>query len=132
MFNVNTIKIIHGGLTRNNAFRGYFVYPFMERGRKLLQTRALQHWIERASINRLILIIQFSIFARKCTFSQSGSHIHILGRDNVGGVQVNIKLTARCCNMFTYRYISTRILQCTITQCNSTLPLISYNYIKFK
>ena len=32
---------IHGGLTRNNAFRGYFVYPFMERGRKLLQATSL-------------------------------------------------------------------------------------------
>ena len=62
--------------TRNNAFRGYFVYPFMERGRKLLQAPALHHWIERASINPLILITQFSIFAWKCTFSQSGSHIY--------------------------------------------------------
>ena len=48
----------------------------MERGRKLLQARTLHHWIERASINRLILLTQFSIFARKCTFSQSGSHIY--------------------------------------------------------
>ena len=71
--NVNVIKYSRW-FTRNNAFRGYFVYPFMEHGRKLLQARALHHWIERASINRLILITQFSIFARKCAFSQSGSH----------------------------------------------------------
>ena len=54
----------------------------MERGRKLLQARALHHWIERASINRLILITQFSIFARKCTFFQSGSHIVCIGSQN--------------------------------------------------
>ena len=49
----------------------------MEHGRKLLQARVLHHWIEQVPINRLILITQFSIFARKCTFSQSGSHIRI-------------------------------------------------------
>ena len=77
MCKVNIIKYSRW-FTRNNAFRGYFVYPFMERGRKLLQARALHHWIERASINRLILITQFSIFARKCTFFQSGSHMERL------------------------------------------------------
>ena len=34
----------------------------MERGQKLLQVRALHHWIERASINRLILIASGASF----------------------------------------------------------------------
>ena len=43
---------IHGGLTRNNAIRGYFVYPFMERGRKLLQARALITSLDRAGFDQ--------------------------------------------------------------------------------
>ena len=37
------------------------------------------------------------------------SNIHILGRDKLGGVQVNIKLIARYCTCLS-RYISTRII----------------------
>ena len=62
-------------ITRNNASQRTTTLPFITRDRKTLRERGLRHCIVRATRFQTVLITQFRIFARKCNFSQSGSHI---------------------------------------------------------
>ena len=61
---------------RNNARGSTYTFTRIVRGGKGLRTCGFRHRIQRALRFRTICVTQFRIFARKCTFSQSGSHMY--------------------------------------------------------